>query len=91
MAKDEVLKGQERQGGHTKLGLSGRMKENVLRPERGSIHANACLFCKPVWLASASPYASAQEESVEPNAYYMIMELLDGNYFRRQLAFRKES
>lgn len=28
-------------------------------------------------LGRESPYASAQEESVEPNAYYMIMELQD--------------
>lgn len=79
-----------RQGGHTKLDLNGRVKGNVFRPEQGSIHTNACLFCKSVWLCRRSPYASPQEESSEPNAYYMIMELQDGNNSTSQLAFRKE-
>lgn len=83
-----MLKGQERHGQKKKL---EGMKGNVFRPEQGLSQANACLFCKSVCLGRASPYASAQEESGEPNAYYMIMELQDGNYSRSQHAFRKES
>lgn len=86
-----MLRGQERQSGHTKLGLSGRMKGNVFGPEQGSNHANACLFFKTARLGRASPCASVQEESVELNAYYMIMELQNGNKSRSQYAFRKES
>lgn len=86
-----MSKGLKRQGGNTKPGLDGRMKGNVFEPEQGSIRANACLFCKSVRLSRASPCASTQEESVRPNAFYMIMELQDGNCFRSQHAFRKES